>query len=69
MKNLDKYNDEHHNVGRAITYSAVATGVGVAVGAVVGGPALVGIGAAVVVGAAVSVGKKQRIIILNRSKI
>ena len=57
-----EYNDEHHNVGRAITYSAVATGVGVAVGAavgaVVGGPALVGIGAAVIAGAAVSVGIK-----------
>ncbi|MBO0440299.1 T7SS effector LXG polymorphic toxin [Candidatus Enterococcus ikei] len=57
-----EFNNEHHNVGRAITYSAVATGVGVAagavVGAVVGGPALVGIGAAVVAGAVVSVGVK-----------
>ena len=57
-----EFNNEYDNVGRAITYSAVATGVGVGagavVGAVVGGPLLVGIGAAVVAGAVVSVGVK-----------
>ena len=58
-----EYYNEYHNVGRAISYSTVATGAGVLAGMAVGAafagaPFIVGLGAAVVVGAAVSVGIK-----------
>jgi len=58
-----EYYNEYHNVGRAISYSTVATGAGVLTGMAVGAafagaPFIVGLGAAVVVGAAVSVGIK-----------
>ena len=58
-----EYYNEYHNVGRAISYSTVATGAGVLTGMAVGAafagaPFIVGVGAAVVVGAAVSVGIK-----------
>ena len=58
-----EYYNEYHNVGRAISYSTVATGAGVLTGMAVGAafagaPFIVGLGATVVVGAAVSVGIK-----------
>ena len=58
-----EYYNEYHNVGRAISYSTVATGAGVLTGMAVGAafagaPFIVGLGAAVIVGAAVSVGIK-----------
>ena len=58
-----EYYNEYHNVGRAISYSTVATGAGVLTGMAVGAafagaPFIVGVGATLVVGAAVSVGIK-----------
>lgn len=49
IENFNDYNAEYHNTGRAISYSAVATGIGIAagtVGSAVGGAVAVGFGAA-----------------------
>ena len=64
-QNGKDFYDEHHDVGRAISYSAVATTVGYGMGtlagvglATVGAPVAIGFVGAVVVGAAVSTGVK-----------
>lgn len=61
IENFNDYNSEYHNTERAISYSAVATGIGIAAGAVgtgfvatVAAPVV----GAVVVGAAVGMGVK-----------
>ncbi|QDK71380.1 hypothetical protein [Lactococcus protaetiae] len=49
IENFNEYNAEYHNTGRAISYSAVATTIGVAagtVGSAVGGAIALGVGAA-----------------------
>lgn len=64
-QNGKDFYDEHHNVGRAISYSAVSTTAGYGLGALVGvglatvgAPVALGFVSSVVVGAAISTGVK-----------